>query len=116
MAPRRSLGFTGIAPHARIMVPEVGREAIAEVRSSIEAMAELTQRVISSQAETVVIISPHAPLERDSFIAYNGPKLFGDFASFRAPTATVHAELDDELLDQITRAAANEHLIVMRIS
>ena len=98
------------------MVPEVGREAIAEVRSSIEAMAELTQRVISSQAETLVIISPHAPLERDSFIAYNGPKLFGDFANFRAPTATVHAELDDELLDQITRAAANEHLIVMRIS
>ncbi|PYJ52694.1 MAG: AMMECR1 domain-containing protein, partial [Verrucomicrobia bacterium] len=43
------------------MVPEVGRSAIAEVRSSIDAMAQFAQRVISSKAETVVIISPHAP-------------------------------------------------------
>ena len=78
-------------------------------------MAELTARVISSKAETVVIISPHGPLEANAFIAYDGPKLFGDFANFRAPTTSVHAKLDEELLDQITRAAANEHLIVMRI-
>jgi AmmeMemoRadiSam system protein A/AmmeMemoRadiSam system protein B len=110
-----SLVFAGIAPHPPIMVPEVGRDAIAEVRSSIAGMSELTQRLIDSKAETVVIISPHAPLERDAFIAYDGPQLHGDFANFRAPTATVNAELDDELLDQITRAAADELLMVMRI-
>jgi len=97
------------------MVPEVGRESSVEVQNSISAMAELTARVISSKAETVVIISPHGPLEANAFIAYDGPKLFGDFANFRAPTTSVHAELDEELLDQITRAAANDHLIVMRI-
>jgi AmmeMemoRadiSam system protein A/AmmeMemoRadiSam system protein B len=110
-----SLVFAGIAPHPPIMVPEVGRDATVEVRASIDAMAELTRRLIASQAETVVIISPHAPLERNAFIAYDGPQLHGDFANFRAPTATVHAELDDELLNEITRAAANEQLIVMRI-
>jgi MEMO1 family protein len=110
-----SLVFAGIAPHPPIMVPEVGRDAIAEVRASIDAMAELTRRLIGSHAETVVIISPHAPLERDAFIAYDGPQLHGDFAKFRAPTATVNAKLDDELLNQITRTAADEHLIVMRI-
>jgi AmmeMemoRadiSam system protein A/AmmeMemoRadiSam system protein B len=97
------------------MVPEVGRDAIAEVRASIEAMAELTQRLIDVQAETVVIISPHGPLKREAFIAYDGPQLHGDFANFRAPTVTLNAELDDELLNEITRRAANEHLIVMRI-
>src|SRR5499427_6641059 len=106
-----SLVFAGIAPHPPIMVPEVGRDAIGEVRASIDGMAELTQRLIKSRAETVVIISPHAPLERDAFIAYDGPQLHGDFASFRAPTATVNAELDEDLLDEITRAAANEHLM-----
>jgi len=109
------LVFAGIAPHPPIMVPEVGRDAAAEVRASIDGMAELTQRLIDSKAETVVIISPHAPLEREAFIAFDGPQLHGDFANFRAPAATVNAELDDELLDEITRAAANEHLIVMRI-
>lgn len=110
-----SLVFAGIAPHPPIMVPEVGRDAITEVRASIDGMAELTRRLIESEAETVVIISPHAPLERDAFIAYDGPHLHGDFANFRAPTATVNAELDNELLDEITRTAANELLIVMRI-
>ena len=115
MAQTSSLVFAGIAPHPPIMVPEVGRESSVEVQNSINAMAELTARVISSKAETVVIVSPHGPLEANAFIAYDGPKLFGDFANFRAPTTSVHAELDEELLDQITRAAANEHLIVMRI-
>src|SRR5947207_1827626 len=115
MAHTSSLVFAGIAPHPPIMVPEVGRDAIAEVRASIDGMAELTRRLIDSQAETVVIISPHAPLEREAFIAYDGPQLHGDFANFRAPTATANAELDDELLNEITRAAANEHLIVTRI-
>lgn len=115
MANTSSLVFAGIAPHPPIMVPEVGREAIAEVRSSIDAMAKLTGRVIASGAETVVIISPHAPLEADAFIAYNGPKLYGDFANFRAPTATIHAELDDELLNEITRAASEAELVILRI-
>src|SRR5215471_5315885 len=110
-----SLVFAGIAPHPPIMVPEVGRDAIGEVRASIDGMAELTHRLIRSEAETVVIISPHAPLERDAFIAYDGPQLHGDFANFRAPSAVVRTQLDDQLLNEITRAAANEHLIVMRI-
>jgi AmmeMemoRadiSam system protein A/AmmeMemoRadiSam system protein B len=115
MANTSSLVFAGIAPHPPIMVPEVGREAIVEVRSSIDAMADLTERVIRSGAETVILISPHAPLQPDAFVAYDGPQLHADFANFRAPTATVHAELDDELLNEITRTAVEENLSTIRI-
>ncbi len=115
MARTSSLVFAGIAPHPPIMVPEVGREAIADVRSSIDAMAALTGRVIESEAETVILISPHAPLEPDAFVAYAGPELHADFANFRAPTATVHAELDEELLKEITRAGAEQKFEVVRI-
>jgi AmmeMemoRadiSam system protein A/AmmeMemoRadiSam system protein B len=115
MASSSSVVFAGIAPHPPIMVPEVGREAIAEVRSSIDAMADLTERVIRSGAETVVLISPHAPLERDAFVAYDGPELYADFANFRAPGASVHAQLDDELLKEITRIAAEQKLDTIRI-
>jgi len=88
------------------MVPEVGRESIAGVRRSIEAMAELTERLIASGAESVVLISPHAPLEIDSFVAYEGPDVYGDFANFRAPEASVSAPVDEQLLSSITEAAA----------
>src|SRR5713101_1675121 len=115
MPSASSIVFAGIAPHPPIMVPEVGRESIAEVRHSIDAMAELAERLTASGAQTVVIISPHAPLDAAAFVAYEGPQLYGDFANFRAPTATAHAELDEELLNEITRAAAEEKLEVLRI-
>jgi len=115
MANTSSLVFAGIAPHPPIMVPEVGREAVVDVGSSIAAMAELTQRVIRSGAETLILISPHAPLETSAFVAYDGPQLHADFANFRAPTATVHAQLDDELLNEITRSAAEQNLTTIRI-
>lgn len=103
-----SLVFIGIAPHPPIMVPEVGRKAADEVRGSIDAMRELTARIIACGAETVVIISPHAALEARAFVAYHEPELRGDFANFRAPQATLNAPLDAELLEAITSSAAGD--------
>lgn len=91
------------------MVPEVGRESIAGVRASIDAMAELTRRVIETGAETVILISPHARLEVDSFVAYPGPNVYGDFSNFQAPGTEFSARVDEELLTAITRAAASEN-------
>jgi MEMO1 family protein len=116
MANHSSLVFAGIAPHPPIMVPEVGRESCIEVQNSISAMAALTERVIDSGAETVILISPHAPLEPVAFVAYDGPKLQGDFSMFRAPDTRVEASLDAELLTEITLAAEQHNLITLRIS
>ena len=93
--------FSGIAPHPPIMVPEVGGDSIAEVRGSIDAMEEFTHRTIEAGAETVILISPHAPLDARAFVAYHTPKLYGDFANFRAPRAQVEFPLDEELLAAI---------------
>ena len=97
------------------MVPEVGREASAEVRGSIEAMREFTERLVESGAETVVIVSPHAPLEARAFVAYQDAQLYGDFANFRAPEARVEAPLDEEMLKAISRAAAAQDFEVLGI-
>lgn len=109
MTNQRFLVFSGIAPHPPIMVPEVGRESITGVRASIDAMAELTRRVVEAGAESVILISPHARLEIDSFVAYRGPKVFADFSNFHAPGTEFSARVDTELLDAITRSAASEN-------
>ena len=106
------LVFSAIAPHPPIMVPEVGRESIAGVVDSIDAMAELTRRLIDSGAESVVMISPHAPLEVDSFVAYEGPEVYGDFANFHAPETTFSLRVDEELLGAIKTAAASQNYCV----
>ncbi len=110
-----SLVFVGIAPHPPIMVPEVGGARAGEVRASVDAMRDLTGRIRASGAETVVLVSPHAPLERDSFVAYGGARLRGDFANFRAPQATVEAPLDEQLLRAVEEAAAEERYRVVTL-
>ena len=110
-----SLVFSAIAPHPPIMVPEVGRESIAGVADSIDAMAELTRRLIDSGAESVILISPHAPLEVDSFVAYDGPEVYGDFAHFHAPGTGFTVRVDEELLATIKRVAGSENYDITTI-
>ena len=107
--------FSGIAPHPPIMVPEVGGAASAKVRGSINAMAEFTRRIIESGAETVVLVTPHAPLEARAFVAYHSPKLCGDFANFRAANARVEFPLDEGMLEAITTIAAKQDYEVMNL-
>lgn len=116
MATQSCLVFSGIAPHPPIMVPEVGRESVSDVVHSIHAMAELARRVIESGAETIVLISPHAPLEADSFVAYDGPEVFADFSRFNAPEAYFMAKVDEELLDAIRDAAASQQFEVLMLA
>ena len=104
--------FSGIAPHPPIMVPEVGGAACAEVRDSINAMAELTQRIIASGAETIVLVSPHAPLDARAFVAYYAPTLQGDFANFRAPEIRIEFPFDEGMLTAIATTAAKEDYAV----
>ena len=105
MSNQGSLVFSGVAPHPPIMVPEVGQDALKDVQKSIDGMAELTRRVLDSDAETVVLISPHAPLEADSFVAYAEPTLIGDFTRFRAPQSAFSVSVDLELLHAISKNA-----------
>jgi AmmeMemoRadiSam system protein A/AmmeMemoRadiSam system protein B len=107
MTAQSYLVFSGIAPHPPIMVPEVGRESIAGVVDSIDAMSELTKRLIDSGAESVILISPHAPLEVNSFVAYEGPQVSGDFSRFNAPGTNFSLPVDEELLASIREVAAS---------
>lgn len=116
MKDASAIVFSGIAPHPPIMVPEVGGEDAREVRKSIEAMVELTRRIILSGAETVVLISPHAPLDARAFVAYHSPTLCGDFANFHAPDARVEFPLNEQLLEEITKVAAEENYEVMSLA
>ncbi len=116
MANQSCLVFSGIAPHPPIMVPEVGRESITDVRGSIDGMAELTRRLIECAAESVILISPHAPLETDAFVAYEGPEVYGDFSNFHAPNTQFAAPVDDELLKAITQAASAGNYRVLTLA
>jgi hypothetical protein len=47
--------------------------------------------------ESVILISPHAPLEVDAFVTHAGPEVFGDFSHFEAPDTFFTVEVDRAL-------------------
>lgn len=99
-----SIVFAGIAPHPPLLVPEVGGSRIAQVAASQLALREFSKRLIATSPETLVVISPHSPLDPRCFIGRSTPELKGDFREFNAPEVRLAFENDLELLGAINHA------------
>ena len=78
-----SIVFVGVAPHPPLLVPEVGGSRISRVIDSQRALKEFSRRLVASRPETVVVISPHSPLDPNYFTARATEALTGDFGKFR---------------------------------
>ncbi|MDD2553064.1 MAG: AmmeMemoRadiSam system protein A [Desulfotomaculaceae bacterium] len=102
-----SVVFCGICPHPPIAVPEVGGEEASKVSATQEALLELGRRVVKSAADTVVIISPHAPIFRDVVGINLSPQLKGDLGNFRAGNVRYLLDNDLALAREIKRQSAD---------
>jgi AmmeMemoRadiSam system protein B len=100
--------FAGIAPHPPLLVPEVGGTRIQQVVRSQHALREFAQRLLQSDPDTIVVISPHSPMDPRVFTAHSSAQLTGDFGEFNAPAVTLTFPNDLELVDAIKQAAAVE--------
>ena len=101
-----SIVFAGIAPHPPLLVPEVGGSRIAQVAASQRALREFSGRLINTNPETIVVISPHSPLDPRVFTARSINELAGDFREFLAPAVRLTFPNDLDMVDAIRQAAA----------
>lgn len=108
--------FAGIAPHPPLLVPEVGGKRVEDVADSQRALREFSRRLVATSPETIVVISPHSPLDPRSFTARASHLLSGDFRDFRAPQVRLEFGNDLELLNAIKTAAAAEGLDMRDLS
>lgn len=111
-----SVVFCGVCPHPPIAVPEVGGPEAAKVSDTQEAMLELGRRIIKSGAETVAIISPHAPIFRDVVGINLSPQLKGDLGYFQAGNIRYMVDNDPALAREIKRQAAELGLPVIELT
>ncbi len=111
-----SIVFAGIAPHPPLLVPEVGGDRIERVADSQNALREFSRRLIETNPETVVVISPHSPLDPLIFTARATEQLRGDFRDFYAPQVALTFDNDLELIDAIKRAAIDESVELRDLS
>lgn len=86
-----------IAPHPPIMVAEVGGSRAAVTAHSAEAMGVAARTLATFSPDTIVLMSPHAPVARDAFVIDTSTMLGGDLGAFGASDVRVTPRGDPDL-------------------
>jgi MEMO1 family protein len=82
-----SLVFAGIVPHPPILIENIGKENLEHLENTKKAFDFLEQELYSSKPDTIILISPHGPIQPNAFTMNLSPKFtvnfeeFGDFAT-----------------------------------
>jgi aromatic ring-opening dioxygenase LigB subunit len=82
-----SLVFAGIVPHPPILIETIGKENLEHLEETQKAFALLEEELYSLKPDTLILISPHGPIQPNAFTMNLSPKFdinfeeFGDFAT-----------------------------------
>jgi len=107
-----SLAGAVITPHPPIIVPEIGGSRQPEVEETIQAMRALSELVAEAAPETLVLLSPHAPLMREAMGVCVADRYEGSFSSFGAPQVRLELEGNPELANAIMRSSLERQVSV----
>ena len=81
-----------ITPHPPVIVPGVERRHM-KAKQTIAAMEQLSAEIAALEPDTLVVISPHAPMFSDYLFLYDTSPLVGDLSAFGAPEVRLSMEL-----------------------
>jgi AmmeMemoRadiSam system protein A len=98
--------YACISPHPPVIVPEVGRGREAETARTIEALRQVAAELGDRQPETVLIISPHGPLEPDAMGISTAPRAIGGFLQWGAPGVSFAFDSDPEAVSLLQEEAS----------
>lgn len=112
------MGLVGcfVAPHPPIIVPEVGGAELRRVEPTVRSMQKLQSRAADLFPETIVLLSPHAPLMTRKMGVSLASAYEGDLSYFNAPNVVVEADGDEELARSILERASQYEVAVGGIS
>lgn len=76
------LKFASICPHPPLLIPSIGRDSLSKVSSTVRAMNRLGDEIENSEIDTIVIISPHGPVQTSYMSIVKSDYLEGNFLQF----------------------------------
>jgi MEMO1 family protein len=91
-----------LTPHPPLIIPQVGRGQEKEISSTTAAMETAAKFIADLDAETVVVISPHATVYADYFHISPGKGAAGDFGHFGVPYAKITAVYDETFVKELS--------------
>jgi len=99
-----SLVFSAICPHPPIIIPTIGSlNDLKKVNKTIGAFKSLNQKLKGSEAQTIIIVSPHSSLSAKEFTINISPEFFGDFSLFGDRSNQFYFKNDLALVSKIIK-------------
>lgn len=92
-----------VMPHPPAAVEEIGYRDLESMKDTLDAYKRASCMIKEDAPETVVIISPHAPMYSDGFYIADGEEGFGDLSRFGAPSCALSFDYDTELRDEVCK-------------
>lgn len=74
--------FSAIVPHPPILIPTIGKENINQLKATSGSYLKLEHDLYASQAETIIIISPHGNSLEKAFVINLNHEFNCDFEEF----------------------------------
>lgn len=105
-----SIVFSGLMPHAPILVPGVGGPELSRAEATARAMGLIARHAVKAKPDTLVLISPHSPRHSDAFGFWHTPRLHGTFSRFGSPGDRVDLPLDRGFTERLEREARKRGL------
>lgn len=106
------INFACITPHPPIIIPGIGRsEDLKLVKKTIKAMEKLREDLEKVNPDTILIISPHAPVNANGFLINSDAQLKGSLIDFGLDE-DFSFKNDYELMEKIGYYSDNAGIIV----
>lgn len=99
-----------IVPHPPIILPEIGRGQERVIQNTVNAYRMIAHDIASSNPQTIVVFSPHAPSYRDYIQISDGAQAFGSFEAFGVKDVDMKVLYDEDFVDMLCHAAASQGL------
>lgn len=106
--------LAGLVPHPPIIVPEVGRGQEACAAQTVAGLRQLAAQVVAAAPDTVILISPHAPLFKDAITVFDRDRIEGNLEQFGAKGGRLEFPVDREFIAEAERAAAGTGVYLFR--
>jgi AmmeMemoRadiSam system protein B len=100
-------------PHPPIIIPEVGGAELRNVEPTVRSMQAVRAKTAVLRPDTIVLLSPHAPMTTRKMGVSLASAYEGDLAYFNAPGVVVEADGDESLARTLLERAAENDLPVM---
>jgi MEMO1 family protein len=92
------LVYSAIVPHPPVLMPSVGKDSADQIKTTKNSMDELARELYAASPDTIIIISPHGPIDSKAFTVNITDKYTANFEQFGDFSTKLEFNGDTELL------------------